>query len=73
VKLPTRATHAQIVYSEDVHISWPSWDGSKDWDVWNRRGHTQGATCVRYGVSFSVAEGCALEIVTRLERTIGDQ
>jgi hypothetical protein len=68
MKLPRRATGARIVYSPDVHISFPSWTGARAWDVWNSRRHTQGAECVRHGVTFSIAEACALEIVARLKR-----
>jgi hypothetical protein len=66
VRIPPRATHASFTYSPDVHVSWPSWGGGKGWDVWNSRRHTQGATCVRHGVPFDIAEGVALEIVARL-------
>jgi hypothetical protein len=61
--IPEDATSVSIGFGPSVYISWPSLEVIQEgaghawvtWDVWDRRGHLQGAHRLQSGISFDRA------------------
>lgn len=68
--IPKHAKSVTITFSDDICVSWPSWDESNAWDVWDSRHVRQGAHRVETVSRYADAEVSALALMrSRCNRT----